>query len=79
MKTFDFIQATVSHILKDPHSKALEPDCLFPFASDYDTVSEGEGKRYVPPPSRGRLGGGWGFIGEYEYVFSIMDSLVITQ
>jgi hypothetical protein len=28
MKTFDFIQATISHNLKDPHSKALEPDCL---------------------------------------------------
>ena len=26
-----------------------------------------------PPPSRGRLGGGWGFVG---YVFSIMDPLV---
>jgi hypothetical protein len=28
MKTFDFIQVTISHNLKDPHSKALEPDCL---------------------------------------------------
>ena len=42
MKTFDFIQATISHNLKDPHSKALEPDCLSPFACDYDTVSKGE-------------------------------------
>jgi hypothetical protein len=25
---FDFIQSTTSHNLKDPHSKALEPDCL---------------------------------------------------
>jgi hypothetical protein len=24
----------------DPHSNALEPDCLFPFACDYDTVSK---------------------------------------
>jgi hypothetical protein len=30
MKTFDFIQAMISHHLKDPHSKALEPDCLSP-------------------------------------------------
>jgi hypothetical protein len=27
----------------DPHSKALEPDCLSPFACDYDTVSKGRG------------------------------------
>ena len=31
MKTFDFIQVTISHNLKDPHPKALEPDCLSPF------------------------------------------------
>jgi hypothetical protein len=31
MKTFDFIQVTISHNLKDPHSKALEPGRLFPF------------------------------------------------
>ena len=30
MKTFDFIQSAISHNLKDPHSKALEPDCLSP-------------------------------------------------
>jgi hypothetical protein len=30
MKTFDFIQAAISHNPKDPHSKALEPDCLSP-------------------------------------------------
>jgi len=28
MKTLDFIQSAISHNLKDPHSKALEPDCL---------------------------------------------------
>ena len=44
MKTFDFIQATISHNLKDPRSKALEPDCSPPFACDYDTVLGGEGK-----------------------------------
>jgi hypothetical protein len=31
MKTFDFIQMTISHNLKDPHPEALEPDCLSPF------------------------------------------------
>ncbi len=30
MKTFDFIQVTISHNLKDPHPKALEPDCFSP-------------------------------------------------
>jgi hypothetical protein len=43
MKTLDFIQVTISHHLKDPHSKALEPDCVSPFACDYDTVSSGGG------------------------------------
>jgi len=42
MKTFDFIQPTISHNLEDPHSKALEPDCLSPFPCDYDIVSKGE-------------------------------------
>jgi hypothetical protein len=42
MKTFDFIQGTISHNLKDPHSKALEPDCLSPFACDCKTASEGK-------------------------------------
>jgi hypothetical protein len=44
MKTFDSIQATISHNPKDPHSKALKPDCLSPFACDYDTASGEEGK-----------------------------------
>jgi hypothetical protein len=51
MKTFNFIQATTCHNLKDPHSKALEPDCLSPFACNYDTVSpcgEGEGGGAYP-------------------------------
>ena len=30
MNTFDLIQAPNSHNVKDPHSKALEPDCLSP-------------------------------------------------
>jgi hypothetical protein len=30
LKTFDFMEAPISHQLKDPHSKALEPDCLSP-------------------------------------------------
>jgi hypothetical protein len=28
MNTFNFIQATIPHSVKDPHSKALELDCL---------------------------------------------------
>jgi hypothetical protein len=44
MKKIDFIQAMISHNLKDPHSKSLEPDCLFPFPCDYDTVSVGRGE-----------------------------------
>jgi hypothetical protein len=44
MKTFDFIQATISHNLKDPHSKTLEPDRLSPFACNYDTASKGRGE-----------------------------------
>jgi len=44
MKTFHFIQAMLSYNLIDPHSKALEPDCLSPRLSDYDTVPlKGEG------------------------------------
>ena len=29
-------------LFKDPHSKALEPNCLSPSACDYNTVSQGE-------------------------------------
>ena len=43
MKTFHFIQEVISYNLKDPHSKALESDCLFPSAFNYDTVSLGRG------------------------------------
>ncbi len=28
MKTLDFVKWAISHNLRDPHSKALEPDCL---------------------------------------------------
>src|SRR4030042_2979395 len=44
MITFDFIQATISHYLKDPHSKSLEPDCLSPFACNDDTVAHQGGQ-----------------------------------
>jgi hypothetical protein len=44
MNTYGFIQARISHTLKDPHSKALEPDCLSPSVCNYDTVSGGEGR-----------------------------------
>jgi len=30
LKTFDVMHVTISHNLKDPHSKALKPDCLYP-------------------------------------------------
>ncbi len=30
MNTFDLLPGTISHHLKDPHSKSLEPDCLSP-------------------------------------------------
>jgi len=47
MKTFDLIKATISHHLKDPRSKSLEPDCLSLFAYNDDTVSKGGGKYFV--------------------------------
>jgi hypothetical protein len=31
MEALDFIRMTISHNLKDPHPKALEPDCFSPF------------------------------------------------
>jgi hypothetical protein len=34
MNTFGFVQATISHNLKDPHSKTLEPDCPSPRISN---------------------------------------------
>jgi len=51
MKTFDFIQETISHNLKDPHSKALEPDCVSPLLAitTQSPVGRGwsEGHRYA--------------------------------
>jgi len=29
LKTLDVMHVTISHDLKDPHSKALKPDCLY--------------------------------------------------
>ena len=43
MKTFDFIQATISHNIKDPHSKAVEPDCLSPLLAIATQPLKGEG------------------------------------
>ena len=43
MKAFDFPQEMISHTIRDPHSKALEPDCLCPWAGNYDTASWGRG------------------------------------
>ncbi len=42
MKTFDSIQATVSHHRKDPHSKALELDCLSPLLAITTQSPRGE-------------------------------------
>jgi hypothetical protein len=44
MKTFDFIQVTISHNLKDPHSKVLEPDCLSPLLTVMTQSPRGEGE-----------------------------------
>jgi hypothetical protein len=49
MKTFDFVQVTISFHLKDPHSKSLEPDWLSPFTYDYEKVFRGEGWMKGPP------------------------------
>ena len=47
MKTFDFIKVSVSHNIKDPHSKSLEPNCISPFLaittqSPFDKGDEGD-------------------------------------
>ena len=55
MKTFIFIQAAIPHNLKDPHSKALEPDglsSLFAIAAQSprrEGKSEGLGSNYLFP------------------------------
>ena len=46
MKTFDFMQSAISHNLKDPHSKALEPDCLAPPLAIMAQSLRGEGWLY---------------------------------
>ena len=43
MKTFDFIQPAISRHVKDPHSKALEPDCLSPPLAIMTQSLRGEG------------------------------------
>jgi hypothetical protein len=43
MKTFNFIQAAISNNLKDPHSRALEPDGLSPLLAIVTQSLEGEG------------------------------------
>ena len=55
MNTFGLIQATISHNVKDPHSKALEPDCLFPRIAIMTQLLR-EGKR-IPPFLNGDEGG----------------------
>ncbi len=44
MKTFDSPQETISHTLRHPHSKALEPDCLCPGLEITTQPLEGEGR-----------------------------------
>ncbi len=43
MNTFNFIQAIISHNVKDPHSKALEPNYLSPQIAITTQFLEGEG------------------------------------
>ena len=43
MKTFDFIKVSISHNIKDPHSKFLEPDCISPFLAITTPSHRGEG------------------------------------
>jgi hypothetical protein len=54
MKTLGLIQSAISHNLKDPHSKALEPDCLFPPLAIMTQPCWGEG---CPPDGRQGLRG----------------------
>jgi hypothetical protein len=43
MNTCDFTQGTISHNLKDPHSKSLEPDCLSPHLAITTQSLDGRG------------------------------------
>ena len=53
MRTFDFIQSVISHNLKDPHSKTLEPDCLSPplaiMTQSLVGGDDGEGEKSCSP------------------------------
>ena len=42
---FDFIQAAISHNLKDPHSKALEHDRLSPAFAEAASRRQAHGER----------------------------------
>jgi hypothetical protein len=42
--TFGFIQATISHNLRDPHSKSWQPDGLLPRIAITTQTPRGEGK-----------------------------------
>jgi altronate dehydratase small subunit len=41
--------------------------------------SEGEGNRYVPPPSRGRLGGRWGYYQTGMQTRRITQAIIINE
>jgi hypothetical protein len=43
MNTFGITQTTISHTIKNPHSKALEPDCLCPRIAMMTQSPRGEG------------------------------------
>ena len=71
MNTFDFMQATISHNLKDPHSKALEPDCLSHRLAITTQSQRGDGwdggdegfPLSTPTSILPHRGGGWDFFG----------------
>jgi hypothetical protein len=58
MKTFDFMQSAISHNLKDPHSKALEPDYLSPrlgiMTQSLEERGEGKGRWEPHLPAGGQ-------------------------
>ena len=63
MKAFYFMQVTISHNLKGPHSKALEPDCLSPLLMVTTQPLAGEGwgewdkdKMLTPTPAYRQAG-----------------------
>jgi hypothetical protein len=72
MKTFDFIQTPISYNPKDPHSKALEPDCPSSWLSiNNDTLL------WQSPSAGGQ--GSWGFQEFFPTENSQQDLIVLAQ